>query len=504
MNTDFKSATHMIVLSDIHLSDAEPFNPDRPLWKKYKSRDLFIDDSFQRFLEYIVSQVNGEPIELVLNGDIFDFDSILQLPEVPQFPISWLERHRGLDPLEEKSLFKLSVIIRDHPVWFKALRDFLMPGKNRLVFIIGNHDCELHWNSLQKHVIGHLDLPEKIEQHVRFCEWFYISNQDTLIEHTHQYDAYNMCMNPINPTIKMGRSVWVRLPFGNLANKYIVNGIGLINPHVESSYIMSIREYIQFFTKYLLRVQPLLFWTWFWGACVTLVYSVREGLHPALRDPLTQEKLIEDIAKRANSTPRIVRELRSLHVYPAVYRPWILFRELWLDRLILFFGVFFISFQIFSTMRIFSDVSSWWFLTPMMLLLPLFLLYARSVKSDVYRMQRVVYKKIPLCATITGVSRIIQGHSHRHEHFGLEGIEILNSGTWSPAYKDVECTDPYGQKCFVWIKKTNKKKRECALFEWQETGIRLIPEHAPPTHTVRLRIEKIKRIFKPHKKKTKY
>jgi len=77
---------HSFVVSDIHLSDAQPMDPSRPLWKRFKGRDLFVDRCFGRFLEHAESLSEG-PAELILDGDTFDFDSVMDLPERPGFSV---------------------------------------------------------------------------------------------------------------------------------------------------------------------------------------------------------------------------------------------------------------------------------------------------------------------------------------------------------------------------------------------------------------------------------
>jgi len=77
---------HTLILSDIHLSDAEPPHPHNPLWKRFKRPAHFVDRTFRRFLDWAWQQVGADPDasegpELVLNGDIFDFDSVMKLPE---------------------------------------------------------------------------------------------------------------------------------------------------------------------------------------------------------------------------------------------------------------------------------------------------------------------------------------------------------------------------------------------------------------------------------------
>ncbi|HCM39855.1 MAG: hypothetical protein A2070_12065 [Bdellovibrionales bacterium GWC1_52_8] len=481
MGTDFTKAEHTLVVSDIHLSDAEPAHPKKPLWKRYKRAKHFIDKSFKSFLETMSTRISG-PIELVLNGDIFDFDSVGKVPL--HFRTTWLERKRGLAAEEPKSRFKIGVILADHPVWVEALREFVERG-NRVVFIIGNHDMELHWPSVRQDIVDHLKLTPELRENIRFCEWFYLSNQDTLIEHGNQYDAYCLATNPIHPLIKKGKKVVVRLPFGNLAGKYMVNGMGLLNPHVDSSFIKSsLREYFVFYLRYVVRIQPGLFWTWLWGAFVTLVYSLSEGVLPAMRDPLMAPTRVADIAARANASPVVVWSLREIHAHPAIFNPFKILRELWLDRAILFLLIVLVSFQFFSTLNVFMNVSVLWFFIPMGLLLPVFVSYAQSVESELDRTQNRSFHMSPVAARISRVERVIHGHIHHERHTHIDDIEYLNTGTWSPAFHDVECTQPFGKKCFAWIRPSEEeateiglgtsKPRVAGLFEWQEDQIRKI------------------------------
>lgn len=467
VEADFSRATNTVVVSDIHLADAEPEHPKNPLWKRFKRRDLFVDPVFEEFLEHIQEKSGDEKIELVFNGDIFDFDSVMAIPSAPEFRISWLERKRGLASEERKSRFKMEVILRDHDVWLNAMRRFLKQG-HRVVFVFGNHDVELHWPSVREVLVTKLGENEEERSRIRFCEWFYISNSDTLIEHGNQYDAYSLCSNPINPLIKKGAHTYVRIPFGNLAGKYMLNGMGLFNPHAESSFIKeSIGEYLVFYYRYVMRTQPVLMFTWFWSAMVTLVFSVTEGLLPAMRDPLTVPGRIQDIAKRSNGNTGMVLALRDLHAHPAIFNPFKILRELWLDRAIILALIILVSFQVYTTLGVFVTVSFWWFILPIAILTPLFIFYARSVESEVISSQAAAFKAVPTSAQITQVKRVVQGHTHLERHTDIQGVEYLNTGTWSPAFGDVQCTQPYGRKCFAWIRsRPGETSRSSELFEW--------------------------------------
>ena len=434
-----------------------------------------MDKTFKAFLEKLQSEVS-EPIELILNGDIFDFDSVMRIPENPTFKVSWIERMRGLAAEEDKSQFKTRMILNDHYIWVNTVRDFILAG-NRVVFVIGNHDVELHWPKVQAEILDHLKLPEQMQENVRFCSWFYISNEDTLIEHGNQYDHYCLCSDPVHPMIRKGKRTTVRLPFGNIAGKYILNGMGLMNPHVDSSFIKSsIWEYIVFFYRYQVRSQPLILFSWLWGAGVTAVRSLQEGLSAPIRDPLTVESRVDEIAKYANTTPRTVRSLRALHVHPAVFNPFRILRELWLDRFLFLMFLFFFCFWFFSTLNVFVEVSVWWFVVPFFVLLPVFVFYARSVVSENGQVHKAMKKIIPMASQIANVKRIVYGHTHYEMHIDVQGVEVLNTGTWSAAYHDPECTKPFGRKCFAWIRPDGSGKRISELYEWKEDEFHKLPQ----------------------------
>ena len=464
---------HTLVVSDIHLTEAEPAHQRRPLWKRYKRPKLFTDRSFKRFMEHVQANIPG-PIELVFNGDIFDFDSVMRYPVKPPYPLSWVERRRGMHAEEAKSRFKFTIILEDHPVWVETVQEFVQKG-NKVVFIIGNHDIELQWPSVQQDLIHKLGLWDELGKNIRFCEWFYISQSDTLIEHGNQYDSYCVRQNPVHPLIKKGSRIYMRIPFGNIAGRLITNGLGLINPHADNNFIMSFKDYLIFFYKYALSTQPLTPISILWGNTATFFYSLADGFLPALRDPLTAEAKIEDVARKANASPHIVRGLRELQVHPAIYNPIKIIRELWLDRIFLLFLMFFVSFQFFSFINVLVHVSLLWFIVPLLILLPLFIFYARSVESDMGQVMKELVATAPIAAQIARVSRVVHGHTHQERHHFFQSVEIINTGTWSPAYLDVECTKPYGRKCFAWIRPNESGSgRTAELVEWKDPGLEVI------------------------------
>ncbi|MCO4792094.1 MAG: metallophosphoesterase [Bacteriovoracaceae bacterium] len=463
METDYHKLPHTIILSDLHLSTEDEDNHHHPLWKKFKHPRYFIDQTFKNFLGFMEKKTNGEQIELILNGDVFDFDSVTSYPNEAEFNVSNSEKKVGLKPLENKSTSKMKKIISDHSLFFDTLGEFIRSG-HHVVFVIGNHDIELVWPAVQKAIVDSLNLEDSLIHNVRFCDWFYISGQDTLVEHGHQYDPYCLCTDPIHPLIEKKGEYRVRLPFGNLANRFMVNKMGLKNPHSDDAYVKTGFEFARFFFKYEFRIQPFLLLTWFFGAMKTLWVSVTEGQMPALKDPLTFEDRVKKIALKSNANPHTVLALKQNHAHPAVFNPLKVIRELWLDRAFLMTFIIWASWQFFTTSYLFANVSLWWFLVPVLLSLPFFGYYAHKVQSDVKKNAQKSLKRSPVSARTANVTRVVVGHTHIESHQILDSIEYLNCGSWTPLFEDLECEIPIGKQHFVWIDSSND--RIANLFEW--------------------------------------
>jgi UDP-2,3-diacylglucosamine pyrophosphatase LpxH len=468
---DFSQATFTAVVSDLHLCEAEPINPRHPLWKKFKSKEFFFDNEFLTFLKYIDTEAAGRQVELILNGDIFDFDSITSRPEQPGYHVSWLEMRRGLDAEKEKSIYKIEVILRDHPVWIEALAWFIREG-HRVVFVIGNHDIEINWIDVQKKILDILQLSNDERRQVRFVEWFYISNKDTLIEHGHQHDPFCANKDPVNPVVVDYNRIMMRLPFGDLACRYLSNGMGFFNPHVDSNYLLSAWGFTKVYFRYMLRAQPLLIWTGFWSTVITFVQTIRHGTMRTMQNPLTIEDRIDEIAKKSNATPRMVREMQQLFIQPISESPWKILKELWLDRAFIFLLGFFLLLYVFLLVDKIYDISFYWMLVPVAILFPPYFIYSRNVQSYASLYKKPDEEILAMAGMITSTKRIIYGHTHVLRHEVIGAIEHLNPGTWSPAFLDVECTQRMGQQAFVWIAPNLEGARTAKLLQVEGESIR--------------------------------
>ncbi|MSP92653.1 MAG: hypothetical protein EXR79_12760 [Myxococcales bacterium] len=470
-----RARVQTVIVSDMHLTEAQPLDPQRPYWMSFKRREHFIDGDFARLLAQLQTE-SQEPVELILNGDIFDFDAVTALPDQPPVPITWFQRARGLASEAWMSAFKMDIIVRDHPDWFAALGGFVAAG-HCAVFVCGNHDLEMHWPDVQQRVRTALALDDAANVRVRFVPWFYLSGGDTYVSHGHQYDAYCSVPDPVNPLIDVHGRPRVAIPFGDQANRFMLNGMGYFNPHATSNYIMSARQYVRFFFKYMAKDQPLLLWTWAWSAAATLLLTLRDYLRPPLRDPLTVEDKVAAIAQRSNVTPAMVRQLVAVDVPSACTNPIKIVRELWLDRGVLFAAMVAVAYLFGATASFWGNVTPLIMLVPLALLFPLFLAYSFQVKPETFVEPLLTPQRARVIARITGAHMAVFGHTHEPLIDDIGGLRYCNGGSWSPAFAEPECKTRLSVPTFVRVRPLPSGRRALELWRVVPLGpIEWIPD----------------------------
>jgi hypothetical protein len=118
------------------------------------------------------------------------------------------------------------------------------------------------------------------------------------------------------------------------------------------------------------------------------------------------------------------------------------------------------------------DISLSWIFVPILLTMPFFIFYARSVTSLVSTYKEPDENLFAKQASVTGVNRIIYGHTHlpRHEYYG--SIEHLNSGSWSPGFTDVNCTESVERNNYIWISPNpeNENLRKAKLCQFTSSA----------------------------------
>lgn len=185
----------LLVFSDVHLgSDLNDRGPSVP-------RSAAIDrDLAEMLAHYRRLAPPADRWRLVIAGDFVDFVGMAIDPrqgDVLETEPTSAERAFGLGGAEDHVRLKLRRAAERHPEVFGELAAFVAEG-HALTVIQGNHDLELHWESVQADFCA-LVTPawasrEDVAARVEFLPWFFHREGLVYIEHGHQYDPF--CATP--------------------------------------------------------------------------------------------------------------------------------------------------------------------------------------------------------------------------------------------------------------------------------------------------------------------
>ena len=164
----------ILVISDLHLGAGLIVNK-----RKNFLEDFHYDKELIEFIEYHASlHYQEREVELIINGDFLD---ILAVPFVPYFDDEFWS--------EKASLDKLKMIVSAHWGVFEALKNFLTFPNNRLVYIIGNHDAELIFESLRQYIIELFPLEDRSKFKILLnTNEVYIPEDGVVLKHGHEYE----------------------------------------------------------------------------------------------------------------------------------------------------------------------------------------------------------------------------------------------------------------------------------------------------------------------------
>lgn len=449
----------LVVVSDLHLGEGLLSHEPR-----YSStEDFFCDGQFARFLAYLEKQYSDDPSKLllVLNGDIFDFLTVVRVPSDAEakergFVVSSAEKKFGLNPTAEKSVYKLDVIVSGHKIFFAALSHFIAAG-HRVEVLRGNHDLELHFSAVRDRLISQLArlTPEvdasQFADRVRFHEWFYLEPKRVYIEHGNQYDSTNSIRYPLHPLLSTRR--WWKTeeegvldyPLGSIFVRFFYNRVRRIDPYTPR--LLSFEQYLDFIRRYNLFDVWRVYRDHYPHFVAALGPTTTTGSsRSTTKEDARQEKAFDELAD-SEEHGRLYRELNSLKIYPASATKPAVVAEMMtpMIRRMLWFGLFafialFIWFGIFQLI----DKIPW--LTANAFLMSLFAVLTMggaawawihlqrklrlraadsAVETFVERAEKIV--------DLTDVKMVLMGHTHFVDYRRIKDNRAVyaNSGTWT-------------------------------------------------------------------------
>lgn len=455
-----RPAHDLVVVSDLHLGEgvlkSEPrYSP---------TEDFFCDRQFANFLDYLEEKYSVDPsgLVLVLNGDSFDFLTVVRVPSVEgarrrSFSVSTAEESFGLNPTAEKSVYKLDVIATGHPVFFKALARFVAAGF-RVVIIRGNHDLELHFPEVQHRLLEHLVQAEPhltleaATERVSFHEWFYLEPERVYIEHGNQYDSANSTRYPLRPILpeRKGRQSArekevLDYPLGSIFVRFFYNRVRRIDPYTPR--LLSFEQYLDFLRRYNLFDVWRIYKDYYPHFVAALGPATTTGSsRSSEEEDARQERDFREIEER-DEHGHLYRRLNELKIYPAAASKPAVVKEmiapmvrrgLWLS-VFAFIGVFmwFVIFQLIDeipwlpaevfVLSLFAVVTfGFLFWTWIHLQRKL---RQRSKESAV----EIFVERSEKIVEMTNVPLVLMGHTHMVDYRKIRRgrATYANSGTWT-------------------------------------------------------------------------
>ena len=151
-----------LIVSDLHLGGGDRLD------------DFDADGELAAFIRSYA--IRGEPTELILAGDTFEFLQV-RLPGLGDYEWSGAAAEQ-----------RLGAILSAHPEPIAILREFVAQPGNQLTLLIGNHDFELHYGAAKQLLRQALGLEDRDER-LRFGISY--EGGSIYLEHGNQYDSWN-------------------------------------------------------------------------------------------------------------------------------------------------------------------------------------------------------------------------------------------------------------------------------------------------------------------------
>jgi UDP-2,3-diacylglucosamine pyrophosphatase LpxH len=440
---------HTVVLSDIHLAEAEP---GTGLWMRYRQKEVSPDREIAAMLGELRERVEGHDLTVVLNGDIFDFDA----PRV----INGESVFHDLPRDAEHTLPAARRILDDHEELVDALGRVLDDG-HTVVLISGNHDVQLTLPEVRRVIAERLidaalrvreaesagGAPDQatrrasLERRILFRAWFHKTEDGIVIEHGNQYDPYCCYRYPMEP---FGRDPGTIQPtLGSLAARLLAARMGYFNPHVDTSCMLSAWGYIAHWFRFYMFSQRSLAIAWMSGAVRSVIELARR------RDPERRERRRANIAACARETGvplKMAARHARLFAPPVEDRLVIAMRELWLDRVAI--GAFCALLAAIWLIWAPGGLGACAALAPS-ILVAYELINPKKPIGDVWSR---VDRAARCVAKVHRASAVVFGHTHHPQGAWESGVFFGNTGSWSAAFRDLECTQPlFDERPLVWL-----------------------------------------------------
>lgn len=418
----------LIVLSDVHLgSDLDDLHPGRA------RRARAVDEDLVRLLShYRHAPAPDGRWRLVIAGDFIDFIGMALHPsgEGVSTPPNDDEREFGLGNAEDHARLKLRRVAARHADVFAALSAFVVAGHS-VTFVHGNHDIELHWESVRA------TLREILREHagaqtevdfgtaVDFAPWFYFVDGIAWIEHGHQYDAYcatEHVMAPLSPLDPRR----IARGFSEVLLRRVVRPTRGLAEHGHES--LGIADYLAIGARLGLRGGFALV-VRFVGAVVELFRLRRQHFADAAKALRAEhERRIALLAEATRIGVDRLRSLAALQVPPVTRSIHGILASVLLDRIAL--GLISATAMIACAAVAVRHGHAFWLL-PATILASWAVLHRQLARLRQIDPAEVLAERAGHLARLFPVAFVVMGHTHVPVEVPVHGARYINVGAWA-------------------------------------------------------------------------
>ncbi|NUN14453.1 MAG: hypothetical protein HUU55_12555 [Myxococcales bacterium] len=495
------------ILSDLHLGEGR--SPESRRFARLES--FFYDQEFANFIDRVIveSMVRRNTAHLILNGDIFDFLTLIRVPDsrvlrTERFRLHRSEYRFGLGSSAAKSAWKIERIVRGHPGFFLAILRFLEAG-HRITIIRGNHDVELYWGAVQEKLVTTLaDIaknngfstwtPEKLAAQLTIEQWFYYEPDRMYIEHGHQYDAGNSFRFPFNPVLPShltGEDTEILdYPTGSIFVRMMYNKLKQVDPF--STHFVSLDRYLVLFGRAtfidIIRALTLHF-PFFFRAIKAARFFELHGMDDVAR---LNDQRIAEYSRKKNMPTETIQLLAGLMREPVGKTKYSLVQEAFrpvIRATATFSAIALLSvsawFLLFTLIQGSGLLTSGLFLRASLLgilavatvagLFVLFTTVHRKIRTPVDPSTVIYFQKAEEIAKILKVPIVAMGHNHTADLRPFKKCHgfYANSGTWILTHGPWDVIKPKSRQ-FTFVRVWG---HDVEVMRWDDTVSRWEPVH---------------------------
>lgn len=221
-----KAKKIILVISDIHLGAGAIIDG-----RRNQLEDFHADKELVDFFDYYSSgDYQNLDVELIINGDFLD---LLAVPYVKYFDDEYWS--------EKAALEKLEMILKAHPEVIGAMKKFLGQKNKKIVYMIGNHDSELVFDSLKERFLSEFgQLKDKITLDKSLTT--YSPSLGIYLQHGHEYELAHQ-FDPLDTTIEFSNGEKYFIPsWGAYYVTHVINRYKQERYHVNA--VRPIRNFL--------------------------------------------------------------------------------------------------------------------------------------------------------------------------------------------------------------------------------------------------------------------